>query len=384
MPRVIVFRREMLSLSETFILGQLQSMRRYEPHLFGLRRTSGLDISAFPVHTLGSGKLDQLREVAFRYTGFGPSLYRAARQCRPSLIHAHFGMDGADCLPLAVHLRLPLIVTLWGWDATVSEEVFNKTRRGRRYLQQLPQLQKYTSLFLCVSEFIRQQAIGRGFPEEKLLVHYNGVDTGKLIPPAPGNREAVVLFVGRLVEKKGLTHLLHAMAENVEACSSVKLVVIGDGPLRERLEAEARQLGIHCEFLGAQPSPVVLDWMRRAQLVAVPSIRARTGDCEGLPTVVLEALALGVPVLGFSHAVIPEAVNSTCGLLASEGDETELGRQLALLLGNQDLRERLATGARKMAVQKFDVTRLTAKLEDIYDQVALAHQSGSARVELAR
>lgn len=383
MDRVIVFRREVLPLSETFILGPVRALRRYQPHLFGLRRTPGLDITGIPCHTLG-GRFGRMREVLFRYGGFGPSLYRAAAECSPALIHAHFGMDGAECWPLAERLGVPLIVSLHGWDVTVSDDVFRRTRRGRRYLGQLPELQKNASLFLCVSEFIRQQALSKGFPEEKLVVHYTGVDTEKLAPPPVENREAVVLFVGRLVEKKGLSHLLHAMAGAGPMCASAKLVVIGDGPSRERWEAESARLGIDCEFLGEQPSGAVLDWMRRALVLAAPSVRARTGDSEGLSTVVVEALALGLPVVAFSSAGIPEAIHSGCGLLANEGDETELGRQLALFLENRDLQERLAAGARKTAMQKFDLARQTAKLEQIYDRVVLAHRAGNTPMEYAQ
>jgi glycosyltransferase involved in cell wall biosynthesis len=225
-------------------------------------------------------------------------------------------------------------------------------------------------MFLCVSNFIRQQALKQGYPAEKLVVHYIGVDTTRLVPAPVPAREPIVLFVARLVEKKGLTYLLRAMAARGTAGDAVTLVVIGDGPLRAQDEKEAAQLGVKCNFLGAQPNHVVHDWMRRAQVLALPSVRAKTGDCEGLPTVLFEAFALGLPVIGFTSAGIPEAVSKGCGLLAAEGDFHDLARQLTLLLDSEGLRSRVAVNARRKVVQDFDLTKQTEKLELLYDRVA--------------
>jgi glycosyltransferase involved in cell wall biosynthesis len=381
----MVYRRDVLPLSETFILAQIRALRRYRPHLFGLRLAQGLDLGGLPVHTLGAARLGRMREIIFRYAGCSPSLLEAARECRPALIHAHFAMDGADCLPIVESLNIPLVVTLHGWDVTVSDRTFKRTLSGRRFLSLRRRLQQRASVFLCVSKFIQQQALKKGFPAEKLLVHYTGVDTAALAPPpppapagfaenddallSPCAPEKIVLFVGRLVEKKGLSFLLRAMAGSGLAGAPVRLVVIGDGPVRRRRESEAARCGVRCEFLGVRPNSTVHDWMRRAYVLAVPSVQAKSGDREGLPTVVLEAFALGLPVVAFASAGIPEAVSSNCGLLAPEGDFERLGVQLRLMLENEDLRNRLAAGARQCAVQNFDLAAQTERLEQIYDRV---------------
>ena len=230
-PRVVVYRRA-LGHSETFILAQLRGLRRYRPHLFGVRTEAGLSLDDIRVHTLvptsGGGALARMQELAFRYGGYGPVFSRTARRLRPSLIHAHFAMDGVDCIPLAESLKIPLMVTLHGWDVTVSDQVMGKSWSGRRYLSRRKRLQGTGSLFLCVSDFIRRQALSKGFPAEKLVVHYIGVDTDKLVPVRDHPRESIVLFVGRLVEKKRLTYLLRAMAEGGKLDAAVRLIVIGE------------------------------------------------------------------------------------------------------------------------------------------------------------
>jgi glycosyltransferase involved in cell wall biosynthesis len=378
--RVLVYRREILRLSETFILSQVRALRRYQPHLFGLRRVAGLALDGVPVHTLGNGKIGRIQQLMFRYCGHGPDLLGAGRKLGPCLIHAHFAFDGAECLPLAESLHVPLMVTLHGWDVTMTDEALRNTRSGRRFLSLRPRLQKTASMFLCVSNFIRQQALTKGYPGEKLVVHYIGVDTAKLVPAPVPMREPIVLFVGRLVEKKGLSYLLRAMAARGRASAEATLAVIGDGPLRLQHEKEAAQLGVKCSFLGAQPNLVVHDWMRRAQVLALPSVRAKTGDCEGLPTVLLEAFALGLPVIGFTSAGIPEAVPEGCGLLARAGDSADLARQLTLLLSNDGLRGQVAANGRRNAVQNFDLAKQTERLEQLYDRVAGREKTpGAAR-----
>ena len=127
---------------------------------------------------------------------------------------------------------------------------------------------------------------------------------------------------------------------------------------------------MNCTFLGAQPNHVVHDWMRRANVLAVPSVRAKSGDSEGLPTVIFEAFALGLPVVGFASAGIPEAASASCGRLSKEGDVEELSHQLNLIRRDALLRESLSEGARRSAVQNFDLRKQTEKLERFYDQVA--------------
>src|SRR5580704_12923149 len=113
------------------------------------------------------------------------------------------------------------------------------------------------SLFVCVSEHIRQTALERGFPAGKLWVHRIGIDLqSSELARSPGP-QPVVLFVGRLVEKKGCAHLIRAMALVNAKLPGARLVVVGEGPLRSELESQARMQSPSAVFLGSQPSHVV-------------------------------------------------------------------------------------------------------------------------------
>jgi glycosyltransferase involved in cell wall biosynthesis len=238
------------------------------------------------------------------------------------------------------------------------------------------------TLFLCVSHFIRDRAIAAGLPEEKLLVHYIGVDLQQFQPPAADGAGAGVLFVGRLVEKKGCAYLLRAMASVQKTYPDCLLTIIGDGPLRRYLESHARELGVSCRFLGAQPATIVREHLRATRIFCAPSVTAENGDSEGLGIVFAEAQAMGIPVVSSLHGGIPEVVSDArTGLLVPERDHAALAVAIASLLGNASLWEQFRHNARAHIEHSFDLAKQTAELETIYqDVIAAASQSKSGSI----
>lgn len=371
MKRILIYRAELLPPSETFIAGQTASLKRYSPWFAGLKLNDrGLLLDAERVVTLTEGDSfqDKLLRRAYLYLGISPGFHRRVRKIAPSLIHAHFALDGSMALTLQRMLKVPMVVTLHGYDVTSRDETIAKTAFGRAYLRRRSDLWRRASLFLCVSEHIRQKALERGYPQEKLAVHRIGID----LPQAePGDkRERMVLFVGRMVEKKGCIHLIRAM-EQVEAkMPDAKLVLLGDGPLRPELEQEAKTRLRNATFLGMQPQPEVREWMRRAQILAAPSIVARSGDAEGLPTVLCEAQAIGLPVVSFIGPGVNEAVVADeTALLVQPTDETALGDAILRLLGDEGMRASFGAAGQRRAAACFDIRTQTALLEEKYDEV---------------
>jgi glycosyltransferase involved in cell wall biosynthesis len=228
------------------------------------------------------------------------------------------------------------------------------------------------ALFLAVSEAVKQRALAQGFPLERTRVHHVGVDLDRFRPDPAATEPGLILHVGRLVEKKGTAALLEAMAR---LGGDSRLVVVGDGPLRPALErkAVALGLGVRVAFLGQIAPGEVARWMQRAWLIAAPSRTARDGDAEGLPTVLVEAAACGVPAVATDHMGIGEAViDGESGLLVGERDAAGLAVAMGRLLGDPDLRHRMAAAACRHSGQAFDLARQTAELEQIYDRVVAA------------
>jgi colanic acid/amylovoran biosynthesis glycosyltransferase len=208
----------------------------------------------------------------------------------------------------------------------------------------------------------------RGWPEEKIVVHYIGVDTAFFRPDPAVTRDPVVLFVGRLIEKKGATHLITAMRDVQARVPEAELVLIGHGSRRAQLERQASESGVRARFLGELPPEEVRGWMKRAQVLCAPSVTASNGDSEGLPTVIVEAQAMGLPVVASISAGIPEIVaDGVTGFLGREGDVTALTAQLLTVLDDSALRERMGGAGRARVLAHFDLHRQTARLEALYD-----------------
>jgi colanic acid/amylovoran biosynthesis glycosyltransferase len=145
---------------------------------------------------------------------------------------------------------------------------------------------------------------------------------------------------------------------------NLRLVLVGEGPMEEELRRAAAALR-RVEFRGWMPNNELRGWMRGALALCVPSQRAADGDAEGLPTVVIEAMAAGTPVIGSRHAGIGEAVEDEhTGFLIPEQDPEALAAALRRLSDEPGLRQRLGENARRAAVEQFDMFTQSRRLEE--------------------
>lgn len=368
--RVLIFRERLGLESETFIYAQARMLERFTPHILGSRRDGTLQMECDRVHMVNRGsRIGRLTELALKLGRWCPTVDSYLRDVRPELIHAHFGPDATIIGPWAERLRLPLVTTFHGYDATISDDYSGVSRTHRLYRRRRAWLREHGARFIAVSDFIKARLIAQGFPVERIVRHYIGIDLDQFRHDPTVVREPVVLFVGRLVEVKGCELLVEAMTEVRDRVPDARLVVIGEGPLRGRLEALAEQRRVQAEFLGKQPPSVVRFWMSRAAVLSVPSVRARSGQVEAFGIVFAEAAALGLPVATFSSGGIPEAVSDgETGLLAPEGNVRALALAITTLLGNEQLRLRMGAAAVKRVHELFDIRRQTRALEDTYTE----------------
>jgi glycosyltransferase involved in cell wall biosynthesis len=176
------------------------------------------------------------------------------------------------------------------------------------------------------------------------------------------------LFVGRLVEKKGCEYLIESMSLLERDGISVTAVLIGDGPLRPDLERLASEAGANVQFKGFLPIDEVRRWMNRAAVVAVPSVTAANGDSEGLPTVILEAQAMGAAVVATRHSGNPEGVaEGSTAILVPERDAAALAAALRVFLSEPEKARAFGENGRRFVAENFEIGRQVAGLEDIYE-----------------
>lgn len=363
MPNVLIFKETLLPKSETFILAQMRALTTFTPKLSGLEYVQPslpLTDDEPVVMSKRTGRLASLRAKVYRRVGVAPYFHNRLRRFQPDLVHAHFASGGRAALPLARSLGVPLIVTLHGADVTVRQTSVDTYKR----------LGDEAKLFLCVSKFIRDRAIDIGLPAEKLRVHYIGVDRSQFVLTDSNQESKQILFVGRLVEKKGCEYLLRAMALVQRDSPACELTVIGDGPLRTELEALAARLRLRCRFLGTQPAEMIRKALRRTRLFCVPSVTAANGDSEGLGIVFAEAQAAGIPVVSTRHGGIPEVVwDENSGLLTPERDHRTLAAALSRLLADPALWQRFHNAALLHIDRNFNLATQTALLEEMYAEL---------------
>lgn len=368
---VAIYCDRLLPNSETFVRSQAEALQNFIPYYIGSCRVPGLALPEERILTINQGSfLGRASEVCYKLCGFAPTFFQRLRRLNPELIHAHFGPNGVLSLPLVRNLAIPLIVTFHGYDITMKDEYVACSYSNRVYLNRKNALKQEARVFIAVSEFIKKKLLEQDFPPNKIIVHYMGVNTETFQPDLSIQRQPIVLFVGRLVEKKGCEFLIHAMKQVQAVVPNIGLVIIGDGPLRFELEGLAAKKLHRYKFLGVQSPEIVRHWMNQALLLAAPSVTAATGDSEGLPTVILEAQAMGLPVVSSLHAGIPELlIHGETGFLVAERNWEELGKHILLLIEDVELQHRFAQAGQQRVQALFDLQKQTYVLEEIYRQV---------------
>jgi glycosyltransferase involved in cell wall biosynthesis len=377
MRNVLIFRGLLLPPSETFVLAQAAALERYRPVFCGLTDVPHSLPVPRPIRLTGhDAPFARYRMEAYRRLHWAPGFHQSVRRAHPSLIHSHFAIDGTDALGMQKYLHLPMVVTLHGFDVSTSDEDFARNRSGRLFLRRRQQLWQTASHFVCVSKAIREIALRAGYPEQKLIVRYIGIDCDKFAAaPAADREENLILFVARLVEKKGCEYLIRAAAQLRDRHREVRLVIIGDGPLRSELEQIVLSLGVPAEFLGVQGPDAVRGWMQRARVLCNPSVTAANGDTEGLGMVFAEAQATGLPVVSTQHGGIPEVVHDgETGLLARERSVEELASHLERMLADRAFWDACSERAKRWIREQFDIRRCTAGLEEVYDEAVARDQ----------
>lgn len=277
-------------------------------------------------------------------------------------LHCHFGPVGVMVGTLrdlgAVKGRLA--TTFHGADLTAC--LRDQPERYR-------ELMRHGDLFLPISDYLRRRLEALGCRPERLAVLRMGVDLRRF-EERPRTRVDTgplrVLTIGRLVDKKGVADGLRAIASARRSGVELRYTIIGDGPLRGRLEALAGDLGIEdaVEFRGWQLQDAIVEALYAHDVLLAPSVTAPDGDQEGIPVTLMEAMATGMPVVSTRHSGIPELVeDGVCGLLADEGDHLALADALMRLSGSPELARSMGRAARRRVAELHDADALDDQLD---------------------
>lgn len=366
---VIAWRRDLLPGSETFVRSQISSLRIWEAVPVGTSKVHSAISSDGDRILYGTSPVERVRLKLFYWSQFSLRVYRLLREVRPDVVHAHFATDAVLIAPVCKALRIPVVVSLYGVDVTAAPT--GNSFRSRVYRWRLRALFNYADRVMAVSQDIADRAIALGARIERTVVHRLGIELPPFSEPDLG-KEWDICVVGRLVEKKGIRDLITASAllKKRDAAHQLRIVVVGSGPLLDELQAQAREAEVSVDFVGMLSPQEAKEVMRRSRVLAVPSRTATNGDREGLPMILLEGAALGMPIIASRHSGIPEAISHMeNGLLFEEGNARDLARCISML-SDEALCTRLGIAARATVEERFNIDVQSARLEAIYSQAS--------------
>jgi colanic acid/amylovoran biosynthesis glycosyltransferase len=354
MHRVLVYRRKFLPKSETFIYEQLLGHQHVKPVVLTRRRPCNR--KQFPYSPV---------YVRRRFKGLAGWLKKKKITC----LHARFGPAGLELLPHARKAKLPLITSFHGYDAT------KRVRENRRYRRALKRLFRQGEAFTVVSEHMKRRLIRLGCPGKKITLIRSGIDLRKfpMQPPQPVIDGAFrLLSVGRLTEKKGMDTLIKAFARIRPHFPRATLTIIGDGEEKRKLRRLIRRhrLQQHVTLRGAQPHQEVGRELAKCHVFVIACKTAKNGNQEGIPNVLMEAMAAGRPVISTYHAGIPELVDhGKTGFLVPERSVSQLARMMVRVLCERDRWPDVVIQAREKVENHHDIEKQRAKLEELYLRV---------------
>jgi colanic acid/amylovoran biosynthesis glycosyltransferase len=378
MKKIAYFVNQHLPLSEVFVSDQAQVLTDntdYQVEIIGCRQTSPSVKHHFPTTLINQNHTfqEKIDEAVFKIAGFSPKLEREFS--RFDLVHAHFGTTGWLATPIARRTKKPLIVTLHGFD--VLRKIVSVKNDGLLhvlYKNNLSRLTHYADKFICVSEHLKKHAMNMGFPQEKCIVNYMGIPLRPhSIPKSIWNKQQEpfrILAVGRLVPVKGHEYLIKAVSNVQKQGYSVRLDIIGAGPLKESLEKQAAETLDHFQFHGALSHQETLNMMRQSHLFAHTSTTTQYGQTEAFGLVISEAQWCGLPVVAFKSGGIPEAIDEgNTGLLSPENDVDALSKTIKMIIDNDELRNKMERQAPEFIQRHFDSHEQIKKLSRIYETV---------------
>jgi colanic acid/amylovoran biosynthesis glycosyltransferase len=369
-------------LTETFIAAQINGLAALGHQIAVLadrreQREDPLDSGSptslvryvWPRHRLLADALQKIPYRARRRITIAAERLLCAQN---DIVICNFGWAGAAvAASVAGRARRARLVTIFHGD-----DMSRTLRHGGGDLYR--QLFTEGDLLLPISDYWRRRLVQMGAPEHKLVVHRMGVDPQHFtFTPRQHNpgRPFEIVTLGRLVEKKGTATTLHALARLRQDVPqlSFRFRIYGDGPLKSHLLAlrQRLELGSIVDFAGPCPHDRVRALLASSHAFVLPSATAADGDMEGIPVVLMEAMASGVPVISTRHSGIPELVeDGVNGLLVDEHDAQSLAQRLAMLASDPARCAALARAGRLTVERDFNSRRQNDRLNRLLHNLA--------------
>jgi len=276
-------------------------------------------------------------------------------------LHAHFaGMAARTAYWVGQFFGIPYSFTAHANDIFAP----------RDFVVSLPKLFEAAAAVVTVSEYSARDLKAR-FPASAAKVHriYNGVDLSRFHPPDPGSGIPEIVSIGRLIEKKGFADLINACALLTSRRRGFNCEIIGEGPLEETLRAQIASADVKgcVRLAGPQTQAQIALRLSHATIFVLPCTREADGGMDNLPTVIMEAMAAGLPVISTPLAGIPEMVeHDVNGELVPERDPAAICSAMERLISDPERARRLGDRGRQIAQEKFSIETSARALIELF------------------
>jgi len=285
------------------------------------------------------------------------------------IVHCQFGPIGnlGTILKEVGVMHGEIVTTFRGYDISMYIE--------KKGVHVYDMLFEKGDLFLCVSNQIKDMLIKLGCEDRKIVVHRSGVQLTNFhshLPKSRSDGQVRLLTIARLVEKKGVEYGIQAVSKVLKNHPNLEYKIAGDGYLRNDLQILIEELEVvnNVKLLGWQHQEQIIDLLQEADILLAPSVTSQTGDREGIPGAIVEALAWGLPVLSTRHSGIPEVVqDGECGFLVPERDTEALAEKLEYMLAHPELWREMGRKGRMYVEEHYDLDKLNDRLVEIYQQI---------------
>lgn len=393
-PRIAYVLKVYPRISQTFVLSEILAHERagLELDIYSLRRTDDTRFHAalaevqspvFQIDRAGSKAtlvLNELREHAEHLPGLwsvvedshanAEDLLQAARLSRAIIergivhLHAHFGTVAT------VVARLASKITGVSYSFTAhAKDIFHQNVEEEVLRRKLADAAGVITVSRFNEDYLREKYTEAAARVRRI---YNGLNLDEFRFDAGTDRPPLVLGVGRLVEKKGFAHLLDACALLKSRGVNFRCEIVGGGVLESALADQLAEsdLADRVTLCGPMSQSDVKTKISQARLMAAPCVHASDDDRDGLPTVLLEAMALGTPCISTPVTGIPEAIrHEETGLMVPERDGVELADACERLLSEPDTCTRLAANARRLIEENFDIDKNSSKIRACFSEM---------------
>jgi colanic acid/amylovoran biosynthesis glycosyltransferase len=286
----------------------------------------------------------------------------------PDVLHFHYGSDAGIFLPVLKKLKIPSLVSFYGYDCTGFPKYYFGL--GKLFLKE--RVFSRASIITAMSKDMKKDLIKLGCKADKVTVHYHGIETRIFHLGKKDNSGNLIRFliISKFTAQKGHIFLLNAFQKAFNKTRNIQLTIVGSGVEKNRIEQHISDRQI--ENISVQSSVKYgsiehLNYLLNADVFVHPSITDLKGNKEGIPGTIVEAMSIGLPVISTYHAGIPEIIkHMQTGILIEENDIAALAGAIVTLAEQPTLRKNLGQNAKEYALSELDIIIKEKELEDLY------------------